>query len=198
EDDDKIHVVAVESLEPEDRIVVKPGEKIPVDGTILSGQSAIDESMLTGESIPVEKFQKDEVIGGSVNSEGSLTVQVNKTGDDAYLSQVVQLRQDAHSSRSKAHNIPDYAAQLLFYIALASVFVTLFIWLFLGFPFDTSLERMVTVMVITCPHALGLAAPLVTAVSTSLSAKQGLLIRNRTNFEQARKVNAVIFDKTGT
>ncbi|HLR54214.1 MAG TPA: heavy metal translocating P-type ATPase [Pseudogracilibacillus sp.] len=198
DDDNKIQVVSVESLKPEDRIIVKPGEKIPVDGTILSGQSAIDESMLTGESIPVEKFQKDEVIGGSVNSEGSLTVQVNKTGDDSYLSQVVQLVQEAQASKSKAQNITDKAAKWLFYIALASGFVTLFIWLFLGFPFDTSLERMVTVMVITCPHALGLAAPLVTAVSTSLSAKQGLLIRNRTNFEQARKVNAVIFDKTGT
>ena len=198
DDDNKIQVVSVESLKPEDRIIVKPGEKIPVDGTILSGQSAIDESMLTGESIPVEKFQKDEVIGGSVNSEGSLTVQVNKTGDDSYLSQVVQLVQEAQASKSKAQNITDKAAKWLFYIALASGFITLFIWLFLGFPFDTSLERMVTVMVITCPHALGLAAPLVTAVSTSLSAKQGLLIRNRTNFEQARKVNAVIFDKTGT
>lgn len=198
DDDDQIQVVSVESLEPEDRIIVKPGEKIPVDGIILSGKSAIDESMLTGESIPVEKHEKDEVIGGSVNSEGSLTIRVNKTGDDSYLSQVVQLVQDAQESKSKAQNITDKAAKWLFYIALASGFVTLFIWLFLGFPFDTSLERMVTVMVITCPHALGLAAPLVTAVSTSLSAKQGLLIRNRTNFEQARKVNAVLFDKTGT
>lgn len=196
--EDEIEVVSVDSLEPEDRILVKPGEKIPVDGIILSGQSAIDESMLTGESIPVEKYQKDEVIGGSVNSEGSLTVQVNKTGDDSYLSQVVQLVQEAQESKSKAQNITDKAAKWLFYIALASGFITLFIWLSLGFPFDTSLERMVTVMVITCPHALGLAAPLVTAVSTSLSAKQGLLIRNRTNFEQARKVDAVIFDKTGT
>lgn len=198
DNEDAIEVVSVDSLVPEDRILVKPGEKIPVDGIILSGQSAIDESMLTGESIPVEKYQKDEVIGGSVNSEGSLTVQVNKTGDDSYLSQVVQLVQEAQESKSKAQNITDKAAKWLFYIALASGFMTLFIWLFLGFPFDTSLERMVTVMVITCPHALGLAAPLVTAVSTSLSAKQGLLIRNRTNFEQARKVNAVIFDKTGT
>ncbi|HLQ95486.1 MAG TPA: copper-translocating P-type ATPase [Pseudogracilibacillus sp.] len=197
-EEDEIEVVSVDSLEPEDRILVKPGEKIPVDGIILSGQSAIDESMLTGESIPVEKYQKDEVIGGSVNSEGSLTVQVNKTGDDSYLSQVVQLVQEAQESKSKAQNITDKAAKWLFYIALASGFITLFIWLALGFPFDTSLERMVTVMVITCPHALGLAAPLVTAVSTSLSAKQGLLIRNRTNFEQARKVDAVIFDKTGT
>lgn len=196
--EDEIEVVSVDSLEPEDRILVKPGEKIPVDGIILSGQSAIDESMLTGESIPVEKYQKDEVIGGSVNSEGSLTVQVNKTGDDSYLSQVVQLVQEAQESKSKAQNITDKAAKWLFYIALASGFITLFIWLSLGFPFDTSLERMVTVMVITCPHALGLAAPLVTAVSTSLSAKQGLLIRNRTNFEQATKVDAVIFDKTGT
>src|SRR5699024_7149201 len=168
DDDNKIQFDSVESLKPEDRIIVKPGEKITVDGTILSGQSTIDEYMLTGESIPVEKFQKDKVKGSSVNSEGSLTVQVNKEGDDSYLSQVVQLVQEAQASKSKAQNITDKAAKWLFYIALASGFITLFIWLFLGFPFDTSLERMVTVMVITCPHALGLAAPLVTAVSTSL------------------------------
>lgn len=165
---------------------------------ILDGKSAIDESMLTGESVPVEKNKGDEVIGGSVNKEGSLTIQVEKTGEDSYLSQVINLVKEAQQSKSRTQDITNKAAKWLFYLALVSGFATLFIWLMLGFSFDVALERMVTVMVITCPHALGLAAPLVIAVSTSISAKQGLLIRNRANFEGARNLNAVVFDKTGT
>ncbi|MFB4169942.1 heavy metal translocating P-type ATPase [Virgibacillus sp. JSM 102003] len=195
---DNIEDVAISDLENKDRVLVKPGEKIPVDGTILDGKSAIDESMLTGESVPVEKYKGDEVIGGSINNEGSLTIQVEKTGDDSYLSQVIELVKEAQASRSRTQDFTDRAAKWLFYIALASGFITLFIWLILGYSFVVALERMVTVMVITCPHALGLAAPLVVAVSTSLSAKQGLLIRNRANFEGARNLNAVVFDKTGT
>src|SRR5699024_5412557 len=160
------------------------------------GQSAIDESMLTGESIPVEKNTGDEVIGGSVNSEGSLTIQVEKTDDDSYLSQVVELVKEAQESNSKTQDITNRAAKWLFYIALLSGFLTLFIWLILGNTFDVALERMATVMVITCPHALGLAAPLVIAVSTSISARHGLLIRNRANFERGRNLNAIVFDKT--
>src|SRR5699024_3294648 len=174
------------------------GEKIPVDGKILDGKSAIDESMLTGESVPVEKETGDEVIGGSLNKEGSLTVEVEKIGEDSYLSQVITLVQEAQESKSKTQDLTDRAAKSLFYVALASEFITLAIWLVLGYSFDVALERMVTVMVITCPHALGLAAPLVVAVSTSLSAKHGLLIRNRTNFEGAKDLDAVVFDKTGT
>src|SRR5690625_5294645 len=154
--------------------------------------------MLTGESILVEKQTGDEVIGGSVNKEGSLTIKVEKTGEDSYLSQVVTMVKEAQESRSRTQDLTNRAAKWLFYIALASGFITLFIWLLLGYAFDVALERMVTVMVITCPHALGLAAPLVVAVSTSLSAKQGLLIRNRANFEGARNLDAVVFDKTGT
>ncbi|MBP1949954.1 heavy metal translocating P-type ATPase [Virgibacillus litoralis] len=195
---DNIEDVAISDLQNEDRVLVKPGEKIPVDGKILDGKSAVDESMLTGESVPVEKYKGDEVIGGSVNNEGSLTIQVEKTGDDSYLSQVIELVREAQASRSRTQDFTDRAAKWLFYIALASGFITLFIWLILGYSFVIALERMVTVMVITCPHALGLAAPLVVAVSTSLSAKQGLLIRNRANFEGARNLNAVVFDKTGT
>ncbi|SDQ94760.1 heavy metal translocating P-type ATPase [Virgibacillus salinus] len=198
DENDNIEDVAISDLQNEDRVLVKPGEKIPVDGTILDGKSAVDESMLTGESVPVEKYKGDEVIGGSVNNEGSLTIKVEKTGDDSYLSQVIELVREAQASRSRTQDFTDRAAKWLFYIALASGFITLFIWLILGYSFVIALERMVTVMVITCPHALGLAAPLVVAVSTSLSAKQGLLIRNRANFEGARNLNAVVFDKTGT
>ncbi|MBU5467644.1 cadmium-translocating P-type ATPase [Virgibacillus sp. MSJ-26] len=190
--------IQVSELKNHDKVLVKPGERIPVDGTIVDGNSAIDESMLTGESVPIEKAKGDEVIGGSVNKEGSLTVQVEKTGEESYLSQVITMVKDAQESKSKTQDITNRAAKWLFYVALAAGFITLFIWLLLGYPFDTALERMVTVMVITCPHALGLAAPLVIAVSTSISAKHGLLIRNRANFEGARNLNAVVFDKTGT
>lgn len=193
-----IQDVPVSDLKNADHILVKPGEQIPVDGTIIDGESAIDESMLTGESVPVNKSKDEEVIGGSINNEGSLTITVEKTGKDSYLSQVIDLVKEAQDSKSKTQDVTNKAAKWLFYIAIASGFITLSIWLLLGFTFDVALERMVTVMVITCPHALGLAAPLVTAVSTSLSAKKGLLIRNRINFESARDLNAVIFDKTGT
>lgn len=197
-EDGNVHDVKVSDLKNEDRVLVKPGEKIPVDGTIMDGRSAIDESMLTGESVPVEKEKGHEVIGGSINKEGSLTIKVEKVGEDSYLSQVITLVREAQESKSKTQDFTDRAAKWLFYVALASGFITLFIWLALGYSFDVALERMVTVMVITCPHALGLAAPLVVAVSTSLSAKHGLLIRNRANFEGARNLDAVVFDKTGT
>ncbi|WP_277680123.1 heavy metal translocating P-type ATPase [Gracilibacillus dipsosauri] len=198
DEQDEVEDIPVSELKNADRVLVKPGEKIPVDGTILDGNSAIDESMLTGESVPVEKNKGDEVIGGSVNKEGSLTIQVEKTGAASYLSQVITLVKEAQDSRSRTQDVTNRAAKWLFYVALAAGFITLFVWLGLGYPFDTSLERMVTVMVITCPHALGIAAPLVVAVSTAISAKQGLLIRNRANFEGARNLNAVVFDKTGT
>lgn len=190
--------VPLNELHSEDLVLVKPGEKIPGDGVITDGKSAIDESMLTGESVPVEKQQEDEVIGGSINKEGSLTIQVKKTGDDTYLSQVIELVQEAQNSKSRAQDFANRAAKWLFYLALGAGITTFIVWVALGYSLDVALERMVTVMVITCPHALGLAAPLVVAVSTSLSAKQGLLIRNRTQFENARNIDAVIFDKTGT
>ncbi|UOR13865.1 copper-translocating P-type ATPase [Halobacillus amylolyticus] len=190
--------VPIHELSNEDHVLVKPGEKIPVDGIILEGKSAIDESMLTGESVPVEKNQEDEVIGGSINKEGSLTIQVKNTGDDTYLSQVINLVKEAQSSKSRAQDLANRAAKWLFYLALAAGITTFIIWIAIGSTIDVAVERMVTVMVITCPHALGLAAPLVVAVSTAISAKKGLLIRNRTQFENARNLDAVIFDKTGT
>src|SRR5699024_9353687 len=190
--------VPTSELQSKDRVLVKPGEKIPVDGVILEGTSTVDQSMLTGESVPVDIGKGEEVIGGSINNEGSLTIEVSKTGEESYLSQVITLVKDAQESKSKTQNFTDRAAKWLFYLALTAGILTLIVWLSLGYSFDTSLERMVTVMVITCPHALGLAAPLVVAVSTTISAKNGLLIRNRANFEEGRNLNAVIFDKTGT
>ena len=190
--------VPVSELQSGDHVAVKPGEKIPVDGVITDGHTSIDESMITGESKHVEKSEGDEVIGGSINGESAIEVEIQKTGDDTYLSQVVEMVKKAQESSSKAQDTADRAAFWLTLIALGSGTVTLFVWLFSGREFVFSLERMVTVMVITCPHALGLAVPLVVAVSTSLAAKRGLLIRDRTAFEKARGIDAVVFDKTGT
>lgn len=198
DENDEVQDVPLSEIRNNDRVLVKPGEKIPVDGIILEGKSAIDESMLTGESVPIEKEEDSKVIGGSVNKEGSLVVEVEKTGEDSYLSQVITMVSEAQESKSRTQDLTNRAAKWLFYLALAAGFITLFAWLALGYSFDAAIERMVTVMVITCPHALGLAAPLVVAVSTSISAKQGLLIRNRADFEGARNLNAVVFDKTGT
>jgi Cu2+-exporting ATPase len=190
--------VAVTDLKPEDRVIVKPGEKIPTDGVITDGRTRLDESMVTGESRQVEKVEGDEVIGGSINGESAITVEIQKTGDDTYLSQVVDMVEKAQQSKSKAQNTADRAAFWLTLTALTSGAVTLGAWLFAGREFVFSLERMVTVMVITCPHALGLAVPLVVAVSTAVAARKGLLIRDRNTFESARKLDAIVFDKTGT
>ncbi|MGM0476132.1 MAG: copper-translocating P-type ATPase [Pseudomonadota bacterium] len=190
--------VSVEELSPGDRVLVRPGEKIPTDGSIVDGQSSLDESMLTGESRPVSKGPGDEAIGGSVNGEGALTLEIRKTGADTYLSQVIEMVRQAQGSRSHTQDLANRAAAWLTYVALTVGAATLAVWLGAGFAFDFSLERMVTVMVITCPHALGLAVPLVVAVSTTKAAQNGLLIRDRAAFERARDIDAVIFDKTGT
>jgi Cu2+-exporting ATPase len=190
--------VPVSELTPGDRVLVKPGEKIPIDGRIVEGQTSINEAMLTGESKPVEKAPGDQAIGGSVNGEASFNMEVQKTGEETYLSQVIEMVRKAQESRSRTQDIASRAAFWLTMIALTVGFGTLVFWLFFGQVFEFALERMVTVMVITCPHALGLAVPLVVAVSTSISAANGLLIRDRSAFERARKVNAVLFDKTGT
>ncbi|MDO1499331.1 HAD-IC family P-type ATPase [Winogradskyella maritima] len=154
--------------------------------------------MLTGESKPVKKELNDKVIGGSVNGNSSLKVKVEHTGKDSYLNKVITMVEEAQKTKSKMQNLSDRAAKWLTYIALAIGFGTLAVWLVLGFPFVYALERMVTVMVIACPHALGLAIPLVVAISTAVSAQNGLLIRNRTAFEESRKISALLFDKTGT
>lgn len=194
----EIKEVPVSELKEGDHVLVKPGEKVPADGMIVKGNSTVDESMLTGESIPVEKTIDDKLIGGSINGEGSLTISILKTGEESYLSQVIQLVQDAQTAKSRTQAFSDRAAKLLFYVAVGVGGITLMVWLALGFGLDQALERAVTVLVISCPHALGLAVPLVVAKSTALSAQKWLLIRNRNRFEDARKLDAVVFDKTGT
>ncbi|MDO8578724.1 MAG: copper-translocating P-type ATPase [Dehalococcoidales bacterium] len=197
--DGSIHDVPLDSLSVGDRVLVKPGEKVPADGTVVNGETSVNEAMLTGESQPVVKQTGAKVIGGSVNGEGSITVEVKRTGADSYLAQVTELVRTAQESKSRTQNLADRAALVLTVVALGAGGITLFVWIGpLGKDFVFGLARMVTVMVIACPHALGLAVPLVVAVSTSLSARHGLLIKNRDGFEQARNIQAVLFDKTGT
>jgi Cu2+-exporting ATPase len=190
--------VALDALQPGDVVVVKPGEKVPADGDVVDGTSSVDESMLTGESVPVSKATGDQVIGGAVNGEGALIVAVARTGAESFLAQVVELVREAQASKSKTQDLADRAAMWLTIVALAGGAATLAIWMALGRPLAFAMERAVTVMVIACPHALGLAIPLVVAVSTALGASTGLLVRNRMAFETARLLQAVIFDKTGT
>ncbi|MBE63567.1 MAG: heavy metal translocating P-type ATPase [Flammeovirgaceae bacterium] len=190
--------VSIDNLKGNDTILVRPGEKIPADGIVLEGESHVNESMLTGESKPVTKHKNDQVIGGSVNDNGTLKIKVRHIGEDSYLSKVIGMVKEAQATKSKTQNLADKAAAWLFYIALGAGITTLVVWLSIGKDFEYALERMVTVMIISCPHALGLAVPLVVAISTAVSAKNGLLIRNRTAFENARNITAIIFDKTGT
>jgi Cu2+-exporting ATPase len=181
-----------------DIVLVRPGSKVPTDGEVVSGESDVNESLLTGESRPVGKRPGDQAIGGSVNGEGSLTIKVTRTGRDTYLSQVIDLVRRAQESRSRSQDIADRAALLLTVIALASGALTFAAWLLAGESAGFAVERAVTVMVICCPHALGLAIPLVVAISTVLAARSGFLVRERNAFERARNVDTVVFDKTGT
>jgi Cu2+-exporting ATPase len=191
--------VSIEDLSAGELFLVKPGERVAADGTVLEGETSVDESMLTGESRPVPKSEGSEVIGGSINGEGSITVRVEKTGEESFVSQVIGLVRKAQESKSRTQNVADRAAFWLTIIALGGGAITLAVWFgVLGQEFGFALERSVTVMVITCPHALGLAIPLVVTVSTALAAKNGFIIRNRTPFENARSIEAVVFDKTGT
>jgi P-type Cu2+ transporter len=193
-----VHDVPVEALKAGDVVLVKPGEKVPIDGVVVVGETSVNEAMLTGESKPVTKRPGDTVIGGSINGEGSVKVKVTKTGKETYLSQVIELVRQAQESKSHAQDLADRAAFVLTVIALAVGAITFLAWIFFGQSLAFAVERMATVMVITCPHALGLAVPLVIAVSTALAARSGLLIRDRTAFERARGIRAVVFDKTGT
>ena len=190
--------VLVTELRRSARVLVKPGEKIPTDGVIVEGQTSVNEAMLTGESQPVEKAKGATVIGGSVNGESAITVEVTKTGDETYLAQVIELVRQAQESRSRSQDLATRAAVWLTAVAVGGGAVTAATWLVLGTSLPFAIERTVTVMVIACPHALGLAVPLVVAVSTALSAGNGLLIRDRSAFERARALDAIVFDKTGT
>ncbi|MHA1238281.1 MAG: heavy metal translocating P-type ATPase [Candidatus Odinarchaeia archaeon] len=196
-EEDKIVDVPVSQLKAGDIVLVRPGEKIPCDGVVLEGESFVNEALLTGESKPVHKRINDKVIGGSINTEGVLKVKIEKTGEETYLAQVIKLVKHAQESRSKTQDLANRAASILFYVALGVGIITYLVWFIFGTP-DFALERSVTVLVIACPHALGLAIPLVIALSTSITAKSGILIRDRRAFEMARNVNAVVFDKTGT
>jgi len=197
--DGSVKDVPLDALAVDDQVLIKPGEKIPADGVIVAGESSVDEAMLTGESTPVAKTTGGKVIGGAINGEGSLTVAVKGTGKDSFLSQVIDLVKQAQDSKSKTQDLANTAAMWLTIVALGGGILTFLIWqVFTGQDFAFAIERTVTVMVIACPHALGLAVPLVVAVSTALAAKHGLLIRSRIAFEAARKLGAIIFDKTGT
>lgn len=195
---DHVMDVKTETLKENDIILIKPGEKIAADGTISEGDSYVNESLLTGESKPVQKIKDDKVIAGSLNGNGSLKIKVAHGAKDSYLSQVVKLVQDAQKSKSKTQLLADKAAQWLTLIAIVAGVATFLYWYFDGKELAFAIERMVTVIVICCPHALGLAVPLVVAKSTALSAQHGLLIKNRTAFENSRKITTLVFDKTGT
>jgi Cu2+-exporting ATPase len=191
--------VPVDELQKGDKLLIKPGEKVPADGVVTDGKSSVNEAMLTGESKPVDKGDGDEVIGGSVNEKGSITIEISKTGEDSFLSQVMDLVEKAQQSKSRTQDLANRAAFWLTIVAITAGLITFGAWIFFtGQSFDFAMNRTVAVMVITCPHALGLAIPLVVSRSTSIAATNGFLIRDRTAFEQARNLDAIIFDKTGT
>lgn len=197
-EDGKTEEIKISELENGDKVLVRPGSSIPADGEIFEGESSVDESMITGESRPVEKEDGDEVIGGTVNKEGSLRVKITATGDETALSGIMKLVEEAQESQSKTQMLADKAAGWLFYIALGSGAVTALAWIMaVGFSV-TVIERVVTVLVIACPHALGLAVPLVVAINTSMAARNGILVRDRVAMETSRKLDTVMFDKTGT
>ena len=195
---DIVKDVKTDTLKENDIILIKPGEKVAADGIILEGESYLNESMLTGESKPIQKVKGDKVIAGAINGNGSIKVTVSHAAKDSYLSQVIKLVDDATKSKSKTQLLADTAAKWLTIIAIISGIATFLYWYLTGLPLAFAMERMVTVIVICCPHALGLAVPLVVAKSTALSAQNGLLIKNRTAFENARKITTIVFDKTGT
>ncbi len=194
----KLETVPTAELEVGDLVLVRPGEQLPVDGTVREGSSSVDEALLTGESRPVTKTVGSDVVAGSVNGEGALTVRVSRTGGDTALSQIERLVLEAQGSRSRFQNLADRAAGWLFYLALGAGTLTLVVWLALGFGLQFALNRTVTVLVMACPHALGLAIPLVLVNATGLGARRGILVRNREAFERAKDLQIVAFDKTGT
>lgn len=193
-----VHDVRTDTLKEGDLILIKPGEKVAADGIITEGDTYLNESMLTGESKPVQKIKGDKVIAGAINGNGAIKVTVSHSAKDSYLSQVIKLVQDAQNAKSNTQLLADKAAKWLTFIALSVGILTFLYWYLTGQTLAFAMERMVTVIVICCPHALGLAVPLVVAKSTAMSAQSGLLIKNRTAFENARKITTIVFDKTGT
>lgn len=193
----KIKEVPVSELQAGDVVLIRPGEKIPSDGVVTEGESYVNEALLTGESKPVYKSKNDKVIGGAINGDGALRTKIEKTGEETYLAQVIKLVKQAQQSRSRTQDLANRAAALLFYVAISAGAITYLVWAIAGNA-QYALARTVTVLVIACPHALGLAIPLVVALSTSITAKSGILIRDRKAFEMVKDVDAVVFDKTGT
>ncbi|GAA0508982.1 Cu2+-exporting ATPase [Halorubrum aquaticum] len=190
--------VPVDQLGEGDLVLVRPGASVPADGVVEEGDSDVNEAMITGESRPVSKEPGDEVIGGTVNGDGSLRVRIDSTGEETTLAGIMRLVEDAQQSKSKTQMLADRAAGWLFYVALGAAVVTAIAWT-LAVQFNaTVIERVVTVLVIACPHALGLAIPLVVAINTSMAARNGMLIRDRIAMEQARDLDTIVFDKTGT
>ncbi|MGX5853348.1 copper-translocating P-type ATPase [Dyadobacter jiangsuensis] len=198
EKDGQVSDIALKDLRKDDILFIKPGEKVAADGLIIDGSSYVNESMLTGESVPVQKRKDDKVIGGAINGDGVLKVRVTGAGDESYLNKVIHMVKTAQSTKSNTQNLADKVAGWLTLVSITVGVVTFIVWYTGGQSLAFALERMVTVMVTSCPHALGVAIPLVIAISTTLSATHGLLIRNRTAFENARKLTTIIFDKTGT
>ena len=196
--DGEVVEIEVPNLKSGDIVLVKPGEKFPADGQIIEGSSYINQAMLTGESEPVKKEKGAEVIGGAINGASALKVKITGTGEESYLSQVIDLVEESQQAKSETQNLADRAAFWLTLLAISAGLVTLGAWLIAGRNLAFSIERMATVMVITCPHALGLAIPLVVSVSTTKAAQNGLLIRNQTAFENAGQISTLVFDKTGT
>jgi len=197
-DNDQTIEIPVKKLQKDDIILIRPGSAIPADGIVVKGSSSVDESLLTGESTPVKKVEGDEVIAGTVNSDGSLRVKVGETGDNTTLAGIMRLVAQAQQSRSRAQSLADRAAFVLTMVAISAAVITFAVWLLSGASLDFTITRVVTVLVIACPHALGLAIPLVIAISTTLAARNGLLVRDRRGLEEARKLTTVVFDKTGT
>ena len=197
-EDGSTETISSASLRTGDLILVRPGASLPADGKITDGRSSVNESMITGESRPIKKSTGDSVVAGTINGDGSLRVKVTATGDETAFAGIMRLVKQAQQSKSQTQLLADKAAGWLFYIALAAAIVTAIAWVIaLGFKVDV-LKRVVTVLVIACPHALGLAVPLVVAITTSLGARNGILVRDRTALESARKIDLVVFDKTGT
>jgi len=195
---DRIEDVSIAALSESDLVLVRPGASIPADGVVRDGKSDVNESMITGESVPVQKTEGAKVIAGTVNGAGSLRVEVTGTGERTALANIMRLVEQAQTSRSRAQALADRAAFLLTIVAMAAGGVTLVAWLFVGASGAFAVERVVSVLVIACPHALGLAVPLVIAISTTLGARSGLLVRDRRGLEEARHLTTVVFDKTGT
>ena len=195
---DREERVRVSDLRDGDIVLIRPGESIPADGVVIEGASAVNEAMITGESRPLDKKPGDKVIAGTINGSGSLRAKVTGTGERTALAGIMRLVAQAQQSRSRAQALADRAAFFLTIIAIVSAAITLIAWLVAGATVSYAVERVVTVLVIACPHALGLAIPLVIAISTTLGARSGLLIRDRRGLEEARNLNAVFFDKTGT